>query len=63
MDDPVSESNEGTQIDDGFHRWYSACPCCLSEAYPEVKASLDRETGTSAADEGADAMSSTGRPD
>lgn len=30
-------------IDDGMRRWYEACSCCLSEAYPEVKAALDVE--------------------
>ena len=30
-------------IDDGMRRWYESCSCCLSEAYPEVKAQLDAE--------------------
>ncbi len=31
------------QIDDGMRRWYESCSCCLSDAYPEVKAALDAE--------------------
>lgn len=31
-------------IDEGMRRWYRACPCCLSEAYPEVKRALDVES-------------------
>lgn len=30
-------------IDEGMRRWYHACPCCLSAAYPEVKRALDEE--------------------
>ncbi len=30
-------------IDAGMRRWYESCSCCLSEAYPEVKAALDAE--------------------
>ena len=30
-------------IDDGMRRWYDSCSCCLSEAYPEIKAALDAE--------------------
>lgn len=30
-------------IDDGMRRWYESCACCLSDAYPEVKAALDAE--------------------
>ena len=30
-------------IDEGMRRWYESCSCCLSEAYPEVKAALDAE--------------------
>ncbi len=32
-------------IDEGFRRWYEACPCCLEAAYPEVKQVLDQEEG------------------
>lgn len=31
------------QIDKGFRHWYEACPCCLSQAYPDVKQVLDEE--------------------
>lgn len=31
------------EIDEGMRRWYESCSCCLSEAYPEIKAALDRE--------------------
>jgi YHS domain-containing protein len=30
-------------IDEGMRRWYQSCSCCLSDAYPEVKAALDAE--------------------
>ena len=30
-------------IDDGMRRWYESCSCCLSDAYPDVKAALDAE--------------------
>lgn len=30
-------------IDEGMRRWYESCSCCLSEAYPEIKAALDSE--------------------
>lgn len=32
-----------SQIDEGFRAWNESCPCCLSEAHPEVKAALDLE--------------------
>jgi YHS domain-containing protein len=35
-------------IDEGMRRWYESCSCCLSEAYPEVKAQLDLERATAA---------------
>ena len=35
-------------IDDGMRRWYESCSCCLSEAYPEIKAQLDAERAASA---------------
>ena len=31
-------------IDEGMRRWYRPCPCCLSDAYPELKRALDAET-------------------
>jgi len=30
-------------IDAGFRAWYKSCPCCLSEAHPDVKRTLDEE--------------------
>ena len=30
-------------IDEGMRKWYESCSCCLSDAYPEVKAQLDAE--------------------
>lgn len=38
-------------IDDGMRRWYESCSCCLSDAYPEVKAALDAERTERAAPE------------
>lgn len=35
-------------IDDGMRRWYESCSCCLSDAYPEVKAALDAERAANA---------------
>lgn len=29
------------EIDQGFRAWYESCPCCLSEAYPDVRRRLD----------------------
>lgn len=36
-------------IDEGMRRWYESCSCCLSDAYPEVKAALDAERAAEAA--------------
>ena len=36
------------EIDDGMRRWYESCSCCLSDAYPEVKAALDAERAATA---------------
>ena len=30
-------------IDAGMRHWYESCSCCLSEAFPEIKAQLDAE--------------------
>lgn len=35
-------------IDEGMRRWYESCSCCLSEAYPEIKAQLDAERAAAA---------------
>jgi len=35
-------------IDEGMRRWYESCSCCLSDAYPEIKAALDAERAAKA---------------
>jgi YHS domain-containing protein len=35
-------------IDEGFRRWYESCACCLSDAYPDIKAALDAERAAKA---------------
>jgi YHS domain-containing protein len=37
-------------IDEGMRRWYEACSCCLSDAFPDIKAALDAERAASAAE-------------
>ena len=37
-------------IDEGMRRWYAACSCCLSDAYPTVKQALDEEKKRSKAE-------------
>jgi Uncharacterized conserved protein len=46
----MDEAGEGAHghaelpvIDAGMHRWYESCSCCLSEAFPDIKAQLDME--------------------
>ena len=36
-------------IDEGMRRWYESCSCCLSEAYPDIKAALDAERAAASA--------------
>ena len=36
------------EIDDGMRLWYESCSCCLSDAYPDVKAALDQERAANA---------------
>jgi YHS domain-containing protein len=36
-------------IDEGMRRWYESCSCCLSDAYPEIKAQLDAERAAATA--------------
>jgi YHS domain-containing protein len=36
-------------IDEGMRRWYESCSCCLSDAYPDIKAALDAERAAQAA--------------
>jgi len=35
-------------IDEGMRRWYESCSCCLGDAYPEIKATLDAERAAAA---------------
>lgn len=35
-------------IDEGMRRWYESCSCCLSDAFPEIKAQLDAERAAKA---------------
>jgi Cu+-exporting ATPase len=35
-------------IDAGMRAWYESCSCCLSDAYPDVKAALDAERAANA---------------
>lgn len=35
-------------IDEGMRRWYESCSCCLSDAFPEIKAQLDAERAAGA---------------
>lgn len=38
-----SSHEHSVAIDEGMRRWYEACPCCMSAAYPEIKRTLDEE--------------------
>ena len=43
---PVAEAHGHAAlpvIDEGMRRWYESCSCCLSEAFPDIKAQLDAE--------------------
>jgi hypothetical protein len=31
-----------------MRRWYESCSCCLSDAYPDIKAALDAERAAAA---------------
>ncbi|HUQ78150.1 MAG TPA: YHS domain-containing protein [Patescibacteria group bacterium] len=35
-------------IDEGMRLWYESCSCCLSDAFPDVKAALDAERAAAA---------------
>ena len=39
-------------IDEGMRRWYESCSCCLSDAYPDIKAALDAERAATPVDAG-----------
>lgn len=47
---PARASGELLVIDEGMRRWYESCSCCLSDAYPDIKAQLDAERAAAAAD-------------
>jgi 3-phenylpropionate/trans-cinnamate dioxygenase ferredoxin reductase subunit len=38
-----SESHARPEINEGLRQWYESCPCCMSQALPEVKQALDDE--------------------
>lgn len=47
---PAAASAAGVPvIDDGMRRWYESCSCCLSDAYPDIKAALDAERAAASA--------------
>ena len=35
-------------IDEGMRLWYESCSCCLSDAFPDIKAALDAERAAKA---------------
>lgn len=43
-----SADGELLVIDEGMRRWYESCSCCLSDAYPDIKAQLDAERAAAA---------------
>lgn len=45
---PEAAPTGSPEIDDGMRRWYESCSCCLSDAYPDVKAALDQERAANA---------------
>ncbi len=45
----VPHSTGVPAIDEGMRRWYESCSCCLSDAYPDIKAALDAERAANAA--------------
>jgi YHS domain-containing protein len=40
---PHPDPTAAPTIDEGMRLWYESCSCCLSDAFPEVKAALDAE--------------------
>ena len=36
-------SEDDVTIDEGMRRWHASCPCCLGDAYPEIRKVLDAE--------------------
>ncbi|MEO8470143.1 MAG: hypothetical protein ABI573_10820 [Chloroflexota bacterium] len=47
---PARASDELLVIDEGMRRWYESCSCCLSDAYPDIKAQLDAERAAATAE-------------
>ena len=43
------EAGAAPIIDEGMRRWYESCSCCLSDAYPDIKAALDAERAAASA--------------
>lgn len=43
-----ARSDDQPPIDQGMRLWYESCSCCLSEAFPEIKAQLDAERAAQA---------------
>ena len=44
----LPQSGSLPAIDEGMRRWYESCSCCLSDAYPDIKAALDAERAAAA---------------
>jgi YHS domain-containing protein len=47
-DHAVADHHVLPVVDEGMRRWYESCACCLSDAYPEIKAQLDAERAAAA---------------
>jgi hypothetical protein len=46
----MAHEHQHPEISEGLREWYDACPCCMSQARPDVKQALDEErAGTSTA--------------
>ncbi|HEX5265374.1 MAG TPA: FAD-dependent oxidoreductase [Acidimicrobiales bacterium] len=42
----MAHEHQHPEITEGLRQWYDACPCCMSQALPEVKQALDEERAT-----------------
>ncbi|MGH9065151.1 MAG: hypothetical protein ACRD0L_14500 [Acidimicrobiales bacterium] len=42
-DQMAAGTDTGAGINEGMRAWYESCPCCMSQAYPEVKQALGEE--------------------
>ena len=38
-----TQDHRHPEISEGLRQWYDACPCCMSQALPDVKQALDEE--------------------